>query len=62
MQIFTRQGVYDSRVVNKMKQCQYKNAPSYLMNHIDNAPLTLDSITIFCVPRKLSHYIQRGGE
>lgn len=65
MQIFTSPGVYDSRVVNKMKQCQYKNAQSYHTSHIDNSELTfimlqLDSVTIFCMIEKLSHYIQEG--
>lgn len=40
MQIFTSQGVYDSGVVNNMKQCQYKNAQSYHTSHIDNTELT----------------------
>lgn len=64
MQIFTSQGVYDSRVVNKMKQCRYKNAQSYHTSHIDNTELTfimvqLRSITIFYMTEKLSHYIQK---
>lgn len=62
MQIFISQGVYDSRVVNKMKQYRYKNAQSYHTSHIDNTVLTfimfqLGSITIFCMTEKLSHYI-----
>jgi hypothetical protein len=66
MQIFSSQGVYDSTVVNKMKQCQYKNAPLYHTSHIDYTVLTfimsqLGSITIFCMTGKLSHYIQEGG-
>lgn len=40
MQIFTVQGVYDSTVANKMKQCQYKNVQSYHTSHIDNTELT----------------------
>lgn len=60
MQIFTSHGVYDSRVVNKMKQCQYKNALSYHTSHIDNTELTfimlqLGSVTLFCMTEKLSH-------
>lgn len=66
MQIFPSHGVYDSRVVTKMKQCQCKNAPSYHTSHIDSSGLTfimllLGSITIFCMTEKLSHYIQEGG-
>lgn len=66
MQIFPSHGVYDSRVVNKMKQCQYKNVPSYHTSHIDSSGLTfimllLGSIAIFCMTEKLSHYIQEGG-
>lgn len=62
MQIFISQGVYDSGVVNKMKQCQYKNAQSYHTSHTDNTVLTfimfqLGSITVFCMTEKLSHYI-----
>lgn len=67
MQIFTSHGVYDSRVVNKMKQCQYKNVQSYHISHIDNTVLTfimfqLVSITIFCLTEKLGHYIPESGE
>lgn len=62
MQIFTSQGIYDGRMVNKMKQCRYKNAQSYHTSHIDNSELTfimlqLGSVTIFCMTEKLSHYI-----
>lgn len=60
MQIFTSQGVYESRMVNKLKQCQYKNAQSYHTSRIDNSELAfimlqLGSITIFCMTEKLSH-------
>lgn len=66
MQIFTRQCVYDSKMVNKMKQCLYKKALLYHGSHIDNTVLALImfqlvSITVFCVTGKLSHYIQEGG-
>ena len=60
------QGVYDSRVVNKMRQCQYRDAPSYHTDHTDNSELAfimlpLGSLTIFCVTEELSHYSQEGG-
>lgn len=65
MQIFTSQGVYDSRVVNNMKQYQYKNVPSYHTSHIDNAASTfimfhLDSITIFLCATKIESLYSRG--
>lgn len=39
MQIFTRQGVYDSKMVNKMKQCLYKKALFYHGSRVDNTVL-----------------------
>ena len=36
------QGVYDSRVVNKMRQCQYRNALSYHTDHTDNSGCSVD--------------------
>lgn len=39
MQIFTRQGVYDSKMVNKMKQCLYKKALLYHGSPVDDTVL-----------------------
>lgn len=66
MQIFTRQGVYDSKMVNKMKQCLYKKALLYHGSLVDNTVLAfimsqLLSIPILRVTGKLSHYIREGG-
>lgn len=66
MQIFTRQGVYDSKMVNKMKQCLYKKALLYHGSRVDDTVFAfimsqLLSIPVLRVTGKLSHYIQEGG-
>lgn len=66
MQIFTRQGVYDSKMVNKMKQCLYKKALLYHGSPVDNTVLAFIMSQLLSFPKlrvtgKLSHYIREGG-
>lgn len=66
MQILTRQGVYDSKMVNKMKQCLYKKALLYHGSPVDNTVLAFIMSQLLSLPKlrvtgKLSHYIREGG-
>lgn len=66
MQIFARQGVYDSKMVNKMKPCLYKKALLYHGSHVDDTVLDFIIPLLLSLPKlrvtgKLSHYIQEGG-
>lgn len=66
MQIFTSQGVYDTRVVNKRKQRQNENAWAHHTSRGGNSELTFimlqlgPIIVIFCMTKKWSHYFQEG--
>lgn len=66
MQILTSRGVYDGRVLNKLKRCWCENAQARHTSRVDNTELTFimshfGSITTLCMTEKLSHYIQGGG-